>query len=32
VQKKKLTDSDGKKVEKIIWLFKDNTFREYLPE
>jgi transcriptional regulator with XRE-family HTH domain len=31
-QKKKLTDSDGKKVEKIIWLFKDNTFREYLPE
>jgi len=32
VQKKKLIDTEGKKIEKIIWFFKDNTFREYLPE
>lgn len=32
VQKKKWTDSEGKKIEKIVCFFKDNTFREYLPE
>ena len=32
VQKKKWIDPDGKKIEKIVCFFKDNTFREYLPE
>jgi transcriptional regulator with XRE-family HTH domain len=32
VQKKKLNDPEGKKIEKIVIFFKDNTFREYLPE
>jgi transcriptional regulator with XRE-family HTH domain len=32
VQKKKFTDPEGKKVEKIVCFYKDNTFREYLPE
>lgn len=31
-QKKKWIDSEGKKIEKIVYFFKDNTFREYLPE
>ena len=32
VQKKKWTDPEGKKIEKIVCFYKDNTFREYLPE
>jgi transcriptional regulator with XRE-family HTH domain len=32
LQKKKLIDPEGKKIEKIVYFFKDNTFREYLPE
>jgi transcriptional regulator with XRE-family HTH domain len=32
VQKKRWTDPEGKKIEKIVVFFKDNTFREYLPE
>jgi len=32
VQKKKWTDPDGKKIEKVVFFYKDNTFREYLPE
>jgi len=32
VQKKKWTETEGKKIEKIVFFFKDNTFREYLPE
>jgi len=32
VQKKKWVDPDGKKIEKIVYFYKDNTFREYLPE
>jgi transcriptional regulator with XRE-family HTH domain len=32
LQKKKWVDPDGKKIEKIVCFFKDNTFREYLPE
>jgi transcriptional regulator with XRE-family HTH domain len=31
-QKKKWIDPEGKKIEKIVCFFKDNTFREYLPE
>jgi transcriptional regulator with XRE-family HTH domain len=32
MQKKKWIDTEGKKIEKIVCFFKDNTFREYLPE
>jgi transcriptional regulator with XRE-family HTH domain len=32
VQKKKWIDPEGKKIEKIVYFYKDNTFREYLPE
>jgi len=32
VQKKKWIEPEGKKIEKIVCFFKDNTFREYLPE
>jgi transcriptional regulator with XRE-family HTH domain len=32
VQKKKWIDPEGKKIEKIVCFYKDNTFREYLPE
>ena len=32
VQKKKLADPDGRKIEKIVYFYKDNTFREYFPE
>jgi transcriptional regulator with XRE-family HTH domain len=32
VQKKKWSDPDGKKIEKIVCFYKDNTFREYSPE
>lgn len=32
VQKRKWSDPDGKKIEKIVCFYKDNTFREYLPE
>ena len=31
VQKKKWTDPEGKKIEKIVYFYKDNTFREYFP-
>jgi transcriptional regulator with XRE-family HTH domain len=32
VQKKRWIDPEGKKIEKIVCFYKDNTFREYLPE
>jgi transcriptional regulator with XRE-family HTH domain len=32
IQRKKLIEPEGKKIEKIVCLYKDNTFREYLPE
>jgi hypothetical protein len=32
VQKKKWIDPEGKKIEKIVCFYKDNTFREYSPE
>ena len=32
VQKKKWIDPEGKKIEKIVYFYKDNTFREYFPE
>ena len=32
VLKKKWIDPEGKKIEKIVCFYKDNTFREYLPE
>jgi transcriptional regulator with XRE-family HTH domain len=32
VQRKKIPDPEGKKIEKIVCFFKDNTFREYFPE
>jgi transcriptional regulator with XRE-family HTH domain len=31
VQKKKWVDPEGKKIEKIVYFYKDNTFREYFP-
>jgi len=31
VQKKKWVDTEGKKIEKIVYFYKDNTFREYFP-
>ena len=30
--KKKAPETDDKQVEKIIYLYKDKTFREYYPE
>jgi transcriptional regulator with XRE-family HTH domain len=30
--KKKTTEPDDRQVEKIIYLYKDKTFREYVPE
>ena len=30
--KKKQADMDGRKIEKIVWFYKDNTFREFYPE
>jgi transcriptional regulator with XRE-family HTH domain len=32
VQKRKQIETDGKKTEKIVYFYKDNTFREYFPE
>ena len=32
VSKKRWIEPDGKKIEKIVCFYKDNTFREYLPE
>jgi hypothetical protein len=32
IQKKKWIDPEGKRIEKIVCFYKDNTFREYLPE
>ena len=31
-QKKKQSDPDGRKIEKIVYFYKDNTFKEYYPE
>ena len=31
VQKKKWVDPESKKIEKIVYFYKDNTFREYFP-
>ena len=30
--KRKVSDQDDRQVEKIIYLYKDKTFREYYPE
>jgi transcriptional regulator with XRE-family HTH domain len=32
VKRKKMSESDGKQVEKITYFFSDKTFREYFPE
>jgi transcriptional regulator with XRE-family HTH domain len=32
IQKKKWMDPEGKKIDKIVFFFRDNTFREYFPE
>ncbi|MEI6899412.1 MAG: helix-turn-helix transcriptional regulator [Bacteroidota bacterium] len=32
VVKRKVPESEGKKVEKIVFFYKDNTFREFTPE
>jgi transcriptional regulator with XRE-family HTH domain len=32
IQKKKILEGEGKQPEKIVFFFKDNTFREYYPE
>ncbi len=32
IQRKKTVDNEGRQVEKIIYLYKDKTFREYFPE
>jgi transcriptional regulator with XRE-family HTH domain len=32
IPKKKLNDPEGRKIEKIVFFYTDNTFREYLPE
>jgi transcriptional regulator with XRE-family HTH domain len=32
IQKKKATEPDAKKMEKIVFFYRDNTFREYYPE
>lgn len=32
VPKRKWIDTDGRKPEKIVFFYKDNTFREFLPE
>jgi transcriptional regulator with XRE-family HTH domain len=32
VPKRKQLEYEGKKIEKIVYFYKDNTFREYFPE
>lgn len=32
LQKKKWAEPEGKKIEKIVFFYKDSTFREYLSE
>ena|SRR5271157_1288269 len=32
ISRKKTVDNEEKQVEKIIYLYKDKTFREYFPE
>ena len=32
LQRKKLVETGGKQIEKIVYFYKDNTFREYFPE
>jgi transcriptional regulator with XRE-family HTH domain len=32
IVKKKLNDPEARKIEKIVFFYKDNTFREYLPD
>ena len=32
VVKRKITENEAKKVEKIVFFYKDNTFREFTPE
>jgi transcriptional regulator with XRE-family HTH domain len=32
VQKRKQIETEGRKIEKIVWFYNDHTFREYFPE
>jgi transcriptional regulator with XRE-family HTH domain len=32
IQKRKQMGTEGRKIEKIVWFYNDQTFREYFPE